>query len=138
MRIEAAIAQSSLEALPLDDVLPPSSDLVGQLILFNHRCFTRNGVDAGRTVPPKLLAAFDARKSPHFYIKAGQTKVIFPYDPAWVTTTTAYAELRSGQSRFGGLGVVKQVTDDLSEVFVSPLIIALPRNPALDQFYSSW
>lgn len=133
--VEQAVCRAAIEAIPLDDVLPPSDDVVGQLISFDHRCYTKNGVDAGRTVRPSLLANFDPKKSPHFYIKGGATKVIFPYDPAWVTTSTAYSEFRQGNVRFAGLGLVKRVSDDLSEMFVSPLMVAFPRNEFMQAFY---
>lgn len=125
--LENAICRAAIEALPLEEVLPVSVDLTGQLISFNHLCYTRNGVDAGTTVAPKYLSDFDQKRTPHFYIKAGDTKIVFPYDPAWITTSTAYCDFGSGRTRFAGLGLVKRVSDDLNEMFVSPLIVAFPK-----------
>jgi hypothetical protein len=98
---------------------------------------TRNGVDAGKTTNPTLLAKFDPKKSPHFYIKSATTKFVFPYDPIWVTTSTAYCDFRGGHRRFAGLGLVKSVRDDLTEAIVSPLIVAFPRNEFMQAFYGA-
>lgn len=135
--IENAICRSDIKAIPLDQLLPPSEDLVGQVVSFNHNCFTKNGVNAGQTVKDELLANFDPKRSPHFYIKAGLAKIIFPYDPAWVTTSTAFCEFSQGRARFAGIGLVKRVSDDLNEVFVSPLFVAFPQNEFMHQFYNS-
>jgi hypothetical protein len=133
--LENALRRASIEALPLDEVMPPSEELAGQLISFEHRCYTKNGVDAGEVVNPKLLSTFSPTRSPHFYIKLDKTKVIFPYDPAWVTTSTAYGDFRGGTRRFAGLGLVKFVSEDQTEVRVSPLVVAFPRNAFMQAFY---
>ncbi|MCP1538408.1 hypothetical protein [Methylorubrum extorquens] len=133
--VEGAIARSSIQAIDIDDILPVSDEFIGQIVSFNKNCFTKNGVDAGSVVSPKLLAKFDARKSPHFYIKSGSSKIIFPYDPAWVTTNTAYCDFTSGRVRFAGLGVVKRIDYSENQIFVSPLLVAFPRNDFMDAFY---
>jgi hypothetical protein len=109
-----------------------------QIISFEHRCYTRNGVDAGKTVSPALLAKFDQKKSPHSYIKSATTKFIFPYDTIWVTTSTAYCDFRAGHRQFAGLGLVKSVRDDSTEAIVSPLIVAFPRNEFMQAFYGAF
>jgi hypothetical protein len=129
------LQRSSIQAIDIDDILPVSDEFVGQIVSFNKNCFTKNGVDAGSVVSPKLLAKFDARKSPHFYIKSGSSKIIFPYDPAWVTTNTAYCDFTSGRVRFAGLGVVKRIDYSENQIFVSPLLVAFPRNDFMDAFY---
>lgn len=136
--LERALSNASIEALPLEQVLPPSEDLIGQIISFEGRCYTKNGVDAGQTVEPKLLANFDPKRSPHFYMKAGLTRVIFPYDPLWITTSTAYCDFRNGATRFAGLGLVKGVNDAATEMFVSPLVVAFPKNQFMQMFYEGW
>jgi hypothetical protein len=135
--LEAALKRASIEALPLDQIIPPGEEIVGQIISFEHRCYTRNGVDAGKTVSPTLLAKFNPKKSPHFYIKSATTKFVFPYDPIWVTTSTAYGDFRAGHRQFAGLGLVKSVRDDLTEAIVSPLIVAFPRNELMQAFYGA-
>lgn len=135
--VVSALVRSSIEAIPLDDILPPGEEMVGQLISFDHRCYTRNGVDAGMKVEPRLLAEFDSNRSPHFYIKADAARVVFPYDPIWVTTSTAYSDFRGGHRRFAGIGIVKAISDDAAEVIVSPLIVAFPRNEFMQAFYGS-
>lgn len=133
--IVSALAQSAIEAIPLDDVVPPSQEIVGQVISFEHQCYTRNGVDAGSSTDPKLLSKFDPNRSPHFYAKVGTSIAIFPYDPAWVTTSTAYGDFRGGRRKFAGIGIVKAVSEDASEVIISPLVVAFPRNEVMQAFY---
>lgn len=135
--LEAALKRASVEALPLDQIIPPSDELVGQVVSFEHRCYTRNGVDAGKTVSPALLASFNEKRSPHFYIKSATTRFIFPYDPIWVTTSTAYGDFRAGHRLFAGLGLVKSVSDDLKQAIVSPLVVAFPRNQFMQAFYGA-
>ncbi|WGR95801.1 hypothetical protein MTX26_08925 [Bradyrhizobium sp. ISRA443] len=135
--VVSALVQSSVEAIPLDDILPASEEMIGQLISFEHRCYTRNGVDGGTAVSPQLLSKFDPKRSPHFYIKTETTRVVFPYDPAWVTTSTAYSDFRGGHRRFAGIGIVKAISDDATEIIVSPLIVAFPRNEFMQAFYGA-
>ncbi|GJE60561.1 hypothetical protein [Methylobacterium trifolii] len=135
--LEASIATSSIKAIPIHDLMPPSDEIIGETISFDQRCYTKNGVDAGTTVAPSLLANFDPNKSPHFYFKISKIKIIFPYDPAWVTTSTAYCDFRSGSASFAGLGVVKRIDIKENQVFVSPVIVALPRNEFMQSWYGS-
>ena len=130
--LEKAIEAANVEALPLDDILPPSEDIVGSVISFHHNCMTKNGVIDREEVSPKWISDFNQERSPHFYIKIRGTRLNFPYDPRWVTTTTAYSDFRAGRIKFAGLGVVKRISGDLTEVIVSPLLVGLPRHPAWD------
>lgn len=135
--VEMALERSTITALQLDEVMPPCSDLVGQVISFEHQCYTKNGVNAGATADPKLISNFDPKKSPHFYIKTESSKILFPYDPKWVTTSTAYCDFRGGHRRFAGLALVKCVSGDLREVVASPLVVAFPHKEWTQQFYSA-
>lgn len=120
--VDKAVEAANVEAILLDDILPPSEEIVGSIVSFHHSCLTKNGVIDRNNVSDKLVRNFDQKHSPHFYIKARNTKVLFPYDPRWITTSTAYSDFRGGRRRFAGFGVVKHVSDDLSEVIVSPCL----------------
>ncbi|WP_143596427.1 hypothetical protein [Tistlia consotensis] len=133
--VESAIKSAQLRAIPIDQIMPPTDDIVGALISFHHACFTKNGITERRSTDQSLIMDFDPSKSPHFYIKLGDVKLIFPYDPRWITTSTAHSEFRAGRTKLAGLGVVKRISDDLSEVVISPLVVGLPRHPAWDGLF---
>jgi len=130
--VDKAVEVANVEAIPLEDVLPPSNDIIGTVISFHHTCYTKNGVGARSKADEESIRVFDQQKSPHFYIKSGGAKFFFPYDPRWVTTTTAYTDFSAGRVKFAGLGIVKRVSEDSSEVIVSPLLVGLPRHPSWD------
>tara|TARA_R110000868_G_scaffold411694_2_gene707597 strand:+ start:6552 stop:7484 length:933 start_codon:yes stop_codon:yes gene_type:complete len=133
--LEKAIQSAMVEAVPLEHVTPPSDDIIGCVVSFFQNCRTKNGVIDKNEIDGRWIREFDDKKSPHFYIKIGETKFIFPYDPRWITTNTAYSEFRSGTRKFAGIGIVKHVSDDLSGVIVSPLLVGLARHPSMDDFF---
>lgn len=130
--VAKAIETASIEAIPLEDLHPLSDDAVGAIISFHHNCLTKNGVMKPSEVDERWITEFSPDKSPHFYIKDRGAKIQFPYDPRWVTTTTAYSDFRGGRRKFAGLGIMKHISDDLSEVIVSPLLVGLPRHVGWD------
>jgi hypothetical protein len=133
--LEKAVQSAMVEAVPLEQVTPPSDDIVGCLVSFYQNCRTKNGVIDKDEIDDRWIMEFNEKKSPHFYIKIGKIKFIFPYDPRWVTTTTAYCDFRSGSRIFAGVGIVKHVSDDLTKVIVSPLLVGLARHPSMDGIF---
>jgi hypothetical protein len=80
------------------------------------------------------LSNFDDKRSPHLYFKEAGVKVILPYDPAWVVTSTAYSDFRSGTTKLSGIGLVKSVSNDNSQIIVTPFILGFPRTPFMEEW----
>ncbi|MDA1000504.1 MAG: hypothetical protein O2807_08320 [bacterium] len=127
--LERAVESAEIMAISLPEVIPPSEEIIGSVISFEQLCYTKNGVNVGSSGDAKWIQQFNEKHSPHFYTKVEASKFIFPYDPRWITTTTAYSDFRAGRRRFAGLGIVKYFLDDLTTAIVSPLVVGLPRNP---------
>ncbi|MEO1242767.1 MAG: hypothetical protein AAFX54_12735 [Pseudomonadota bacterium] len=133
--LEKAIASADVSAIPIEDIVPASEEIIGCTISFHRSCYTKNGMFDKDNFDLSTVRNFDPKKSPHIYTKIGTTKIILPYDPRWVTTNTAYSDFRSGHTKFAGLGIVKRVSLDASQIVVSPLLIGLPRHPAWDGIF---
>ena len=101
------------------DVL--TDENLGARIAFETRFYTKN-------VPgpsSKFTLSGDIERDPHIWTKMGSRKIFLPLDPRWFTTSTSYANFRSGSERFAGLGILRRV--DASRAVVAPLVIYVPE-----------
>lgn len=76
----------------------------GQLLVFDRRVFTLNCPDPGAT--PTLTG--DLNVDPLVYIKKQGVRIVMPYDPAFITTSTAYSEFNAGNTQMVGLCAIKR------------------------------
>ncbi|ARE37728.1 hypothetical protein A0W34_29835 (plasmid) [Rhodococcus sp. BH4] len=77
---------------------------VGDLLVFDRRVFTLNGPSPGET--PSLTGDYDVDPLIHF-TKRG-VRIVMPYDPVYVTTSTAYSDFKSRHIQMVGLCVIKR------------------------------
>lgn len=54
------------------------------------------------------LIELDLNKDPLVYIKTRGVRIVMPYDPAFITTSTAYFDFMAGRTRMLGLCVIKR------------------------------
>tara|TARA_R110002124_G_scaffold164404_1_gene331777 strand:+ start:811 stop:1515 length:705 start_codon:yes stop_codon:yes gene_type:complete len=134
LAFERVIKHVDILSLPLEKVLEANDDLIGLTVSFNERFRTKNGVDVPqRTSVPKAIST-DWKKCPHIYHKLQSIKFVLPYDPRWVTTSTAFTQFRSGHAMFGGLATIKEVDTATKTIIASPMIMGLPQTPAMAMF----
>ncbi|WP_162706168.1 hypothetical protein [Agrobacterium radiobacter] len=129
------VSNLHIGAIELLDLFPLSEDFIGSVISVNEMFYTRNGVLPGREDHTDIVESFDLKKSPHIYLKADGFKVISPYDPRWVTTSTAFSAFRGGRQRFAGLFILKSIDFEERQLLLSPLVMGLPIPPGLEGFY---
>lgn len=125
--IQDALKHLSFRALPVEQAVELPQDFTGATVSFERQFFTKNCPQIptkGQSVP----IAADWKKAPHIHCKLGKWRVVVVYDPRWITSTTAYCEFAGGNRRFKGIGIVKEVNERDSLVFVSPLFIGFPKS----------
>lgn len=102
----------------------------GQLVWFDATAYTRNGPMPGTS----QTVTGDLAHDPHIWFMQGTTRVSVRYDPAWVTTSTAYSNLRAGTSRFAGFGLITERTSD--GIVISAWALGKPMAPGVEGFYT--
>lgn len=129
------VSNLHIGAIELTDLFPLSEDFIGAVVSVNEMFYTKNGVVPGREDHTDIVENFDLKKSPHIYLKLDEFKVISPYDPRWVTTSTAFSAFRGGRQRFAGLFILKSIDFDEEQLLLSPLVMGLPIPPGMEGFY---
>lgn len=100
-------------------------DVAGAVVRFEGVFFTKNGVtNANNRYSPYTG---DLKRGPLVYSKAGDLRLVLPYDPRFLTTNTAVVEMRAGRVRLGGFAQIKY--KDGSDVIASPYFIGLASTP---------
>ncbi len=129
------IASIDIDHIRYPDDNKYKDNLVGTIISFNKNFRTKNGVypPASHVSTPELTG--DVEKDPHIYYENSFLKLILPYDPRWITTSTAFGDFRpsSGQQKMTGLAVIKNVSK--SNIIASPIVLGFPSNPFMEAFY---
>lgn len=107
----------------LDDIAHFDRGHVGATILFDSAFRTKN-------VPgPSDLASFSMsgtlEEDPHIYRQHGTQRLVLSIDPKWITTVTAFVNLRpsGGQGHFLGLCTVKDIMQSQDLVLATPLVL---------------
>lgn len=121
----------SLEALPLSTLTSIGGDASGLMVVFKERFFTKNGPALEDEALNKTYPLENWQKAPHLHKKIGNRKFVLVYDPRWLTATTAFVEVHSGQTTFAGLAVLKKAHPQDEVVIASPIILGWPK-PAFD------
>ncbi|KZB52429.1 HNH endonuclease [Thalassospira xiamenensis] len=136
LEVQRSLRHIFRNAVPIEELASIDGDYRGLLVSFDRRFYTKNGPP----IPEKgkqFVISEEWENAPHLHGRVGQLKVILAYDPRWITTTTAYGEFNRGNSSFKGLGIVKEVDTEQGLIFLSPLLIGLPKSNLLDLIMNS-
>lgn len=118
------LAQWDARATPFDQLdLTVPQDVVATIVSFDTTAYTCNCPLAGSEAPLTGDLAVD----PHIWFMASDVRVSVRYDPTWITTGTAIANLSQGRGRFAGIGVI--VSADEDSILISALALGLPKRP---------
>jgi hypothetical protein len=120
-----AIARMRFPAVGWWEAADLVADPTGLLVSFEGQFRTKNGPEERGDRRARDLS--DLETAPHIYRKEQGLKLILPYDPKFVTTSTAGVELTSGHIRVGGFAHIKFRRED--EIVASPYIIGLASTP---------
>ena len=117
--LRSCLAGWTLTAFDWKDAMRMLDDPTGVIVRFEGTFRTKNGVSrAGRS---KEIDFSDIGKAPHIYQKSAGRRLVLPYNPRFLTTSTAGSEFTSGTIRAGGFGHVKSSRG--SDLIVTPLYI---------------
>lgn len=115
----------------------------GDLLVFDRKVNTLNGPQPGEI---RALTG-DLDIDPLVYIKKGGVRIVMPYDPKYVTTSTAYSDFIAGQTQMFGLCKIKRrgrpkdaphrAKKPKAQFIASPLVLGqisgLRRHPELSR-----
>lgn len=133
------LTKIELKAVPIEQTLQHAQAARGLLVSFD-RVFRTKNIDMPDTLDGYRRAIRgDIKTDPHIYVKIGDFKAILVVDPRWITTTTAFVQFRpsGGKGQFAGLGIVNSCDAVTNVLSVTPLLIGLPSNPFIEEFYGS-
>jgi len=121
--VRLILRRSSIYAVDIEQLLFPKKQArEGLIVSFSRGVRTKNG----KNTTHDDVARYDFNSSPLFYTDLYGARYIFPYDPKWLTTTTAMASMQSGNITFSGIGLVKINSESAKEIIVSPLTFGVP------------
>lgn len=121
--VSIALRQLSIKAVDVEQILQPEAQLrEGLPISFYRTCRTKNGAKNHK----RYVEEYSFDTSPLIYTEANGYRYVFPYDPLWLTSTTARASVRQGTAQLAGLGLIKAVDYDAKLVIASPLAFGVP------------
>ena len=113
----------SIKAVDIEQILQPSQQVQEGLVLSFYRPFrTKNGAKTER----RNVENYSFDTSPLIYTDHCDYRYVFPYDPLWLTTSTARSSVRSGNARLAGIGIVKHVDHEAKVIISSPLAFGVP------------
>jgi hypothetical protein len=128
--LERAIARLRFPALEWNEASKQFDDPTGLIVSFEGQFRTKNGPSGRRDRRERDLT--NLKSAPHIYQKLGELKLVLPYDPKFITTSTAGVELTSGRCRVGGFASIKKRVGD--DIIASPFIIGLASTPEARSF----
>jgi hypothetical protein len=128
--LQRIIASMRFPALPWQEVVEKFEDPTGLIVSFEGRFWTRNGPSSRNDRRERDLT--DLSSAPQIHAKYKGVKLVLPYDPKFLTTSTAGVEMNRGQVRVGGFASIKIREGDL--VVESPFIIGLYSTPEARAF----
>ncbi|WP_338610463.1 hypothetical protein V6617_08665 [Pelagibacterium nitratireducens] len=113
----------SIKAIDVEQLMKPKEQVrEGLTISFYRSCRTLNGANSDSAD----VETYSYDRSPLVYCKAHGFKYVMPYDPIWVTSNTAVATMRSGNTKLAGIAVVKKVDVEGNLAVCTPLTFGLP------------
>ena len=123
--LQKAIARMRFPALNWQEIADKFDDPTGLIVSFEGRFRTKNGPKSRSDRRERDLT--DLQTAPHIYQTANGHKLILPYDPKFLTTSTAGVEMTRGQCNVGGFASIKH--KDGKNIIASPFIIGLFSSP---------
>jgi hypothetical protein len=129
------VAKWKAHALPLAVALEVGAEAIGARISFEETFRTKNMTGAEKQKPGFELSG-DVESDPHIYVKKNERRIVFPLDPRWVTTSTAFVHFTSGIASLAGIGLLRAIDDEAA--IISPLVIGSPPlSPEVKAFYEA-
>jgi hypothetical protein len=125
----AALEAMHVNTVELNKSISFSPDLVGSYVSFNEAFRTKNYAREARDGEASCATIGDPVRGPQIYRRFGAWKIVFPIDPRWITTSTAHSDFCSGNHRFAGLGMIKNVDVRQRSVTATPLVLGVPKTP---------
>jgi hypothetical protein len=132
--LRKTIARLKFGALPWDSLPSQLNDPTGMLVSFQGLFRTKNGPSNPQDRGTRDFS--NLKTAPHIYQKVGSKRLVLPYDPKFMTTSTACVEFNAGQVRVGGFAQVKVV--DGHDFIASPLFIGLYSSPETRAFWDAF
>lgn len=121
--VKFILRRLAIKTIDVEQLLQPSLQVVeGLAISFYRSCRTRNAAETHI----EAVQNYSFEKSPLIYCSAHRFKYVMPYDPAWVTTNTAVATMRSGNTTMAGIALVKEVNRTDMTAICTPLTFGVP------------
>ena len=124
--IEEIIERIDISSATYDDSIIFSDKLIGTTFSINKVFYTKNGVKDRHNFDRSLIERFDINKSPYIHINHGEFKIICPYDPSFIWSSTATQDFHRRQSKFAGLFFMKDYDADKKIIIMSPVIMVIP------------
>lgn len=119
-----ALLRARVAAIDVEEIGDPATLLQpGMHISFHRSCFTRNG----NNVSMEDVRSFNYDRSPLLHFRSGGYRYLFPYDPKWLTSNTAHVHVRSGNHKFAGIAVVRDISHTSKQAICSPLMFGTPN-----------
>lgn len=121
--VSVALRRLSIKAVDIEQLLKPDTQVEeGLVVSFYRKCRTKNGANTNK----RYVENYSFEASPLIYTDAHDYRYVFPYDPVWLTTTTARATVRQGTAQLAGLGIIKNVDREAKLIIASPLTFGIP------------
>lgn len=117
--------------LSLNEITPKD---IGCRVLLQENFRTKN-VPGPFLVKEGYQLYGNIEKDPHIYLRTGKRKVYLPINPKWITTSTAFNQFKSRQSRFTVIGNLREVSE--KRAIVTPYLIAAGISEDMIPFYES-
>ena len=121
------LTRLEISSIPIEEIILHEG-LEGRLISFEQKRFRTKNINFDMRNETDLMNVKftgDWNRDPHIYTNLNNFKVIFPINPRWITTTTAFVHFRpsGGHNSFSGLGIVTSVDYVNSIITVTPFAI---------------
>ena len=117
------LCEKSIEAWPgkaLALEVALAEKAVGARVTFDGQFRTRNW----RKFNPAIDLTGDLETDPHIYCDVGPTRVFFPIDPAWATTSTAQVVFNRGSISLSVVALLRDLSENGG--LASPYVLAPP------------
>jgi hypothetical protein len=127
-----------LKAIDLKSSIAMGPSARGAIVGFDREFRTKNILLPENKADFAKPMSGDLRKDPHIYARVDGMRVVATIDPRWITSTTAFVQFRptGGKGKFAGLALVNSINNVASHMSITPLVIGLPSNPFLEEFYA--
>ena len=123
--LQRVIARMNFPALSWQEAAEQFDDPTGLIVSFEGRFWTKNGPQSRHDRRERDLT--NLKTAPHIFAKSKGKRLTLPYDPRFLTTSTAGVEMTRGQTNVGGFASVKCREGD--NIIASPFIIGLFSTP---------